>query len=167
MAMFAGALPNGDVGKAAAKEPVYKARDAPAPKTSAWSRPDSAVSHRPSSPLSSHVFILPASLLGCTPFAPVVSIGAFTWHGFAKKSLTRRGLVNPHLLPVSLAHVGLSQRLYCSWQGANAVTLAARLNQQALLPDMMFPTVNRFNPNNGRPLPITNGALCSHRPCIL
>ncbi|BDA47004.1 probable ubiquitin carboxyl-terminal hydrolase 10 at C-terminar half [Coccomyxa sp. Obi] len=78
-----GPLPNGDAGKAAAKEPVYKARDAPAPKTSAWSRPDSA--------------------------------------------------------------------------GANAVTLAARLNQQALLPDMMFPTVNRFNPNNGRPLPTTNG----------
>lgn len=37
--------------------------------------------------------------------------------------------------------------------------LAARLNQQALLPDMMFPTVNRFNPYNGRPLPTTNGAL--------
>jgi hypothetical protein len=42
-------------------------------------------------------------------------------------------------------------------QGANAVTLAARLNQKALLPDMMFPTVNRFNPNNGRPLPTVNG----------
>lgn len=44
-------------------------------------------------------------------------------------------------------------------QGPNAVTLAARLNQQALLPDMMFPTVNRFNPNNGQPLPTANGAF--------
>ncbi len=42
-------------------------------------------------------------------------------------------------------------------QGGNAATLAARLAQQALLPDMMFPTVNRFNPNNGRPLPTANG----------
>lgn len=47
------------------------------------------------------------------------------------------------------------------------MTLAARLNQQALLPDMMFPTVNRFNPNNGRPLPTTNGALSSYQSCML
>jgi hypothetical protein len=42
-------------------------------------------------------------------------------------------------------------------QGASGLTLAARLNQQALLPDMMFPTVNRFNPDNGQPLPTSNG----------
>ena len=42
-------------------------------------------------------------------------------------------------------------------QGASGLTLAARLNQQALLPDMMFPLVNRFNPNNGQPLPTSNG----------
>ncbi|KAK9918617.1 hypothetical protein WJX75_005398 [Coccomyxa subellipsoidea] len=74
-------LANGDAGKTAPKEPVYKAKDPP--KSNAWARPGSA--------------------------------------------------------------------------GANAVTLAARLNQKALLPDMMFPTVNRFNPNNGRPLPTVNG----------
>ena len=52
----------------------------------------------------------------------------------------------------------------CNVQGATGLTLAARLNQQALLPDMMFPTVNRFNPDNGQPLPTANGELppCSN-----
>ena len=49
--------------------------------------------------------------------------------------------------------------LCCTMQGASGLTLAARLNQQALLPDMMFPTVNRFNPDNGQPLPTSNGTL--------
>ena len=55
--------------------------------------------------------------------------------------------------------LGAQESYCCHAQGASGLTLAARLNQQALLPDMMFPTVNRFNPNNGQPLPISNGGL--------
>ena len=51
----------------------------------------------------------------------------------------------------------LNKQASAAAQGASGLTLAARLNQQALLPDMMFPLVNRFNPNNGQPLPTSNG----------
>ena len=44
-------------------------------------------------------------------------------------------------------------------QGAAGMTLAARLSGHALLPDMMFPAIHAFNPNNIRPPPTINGAL--------
>lgn len=63
--------------------------------------------------------------------------------------------------------IGAQDSSRCHAQGASGLTLAARLNQQALLPDMMFPTVNRFNPDNGQPLPVSNGGLlaCSAVSC--
>ena len=50
-------------------------------------------------------------------------------------------------------------------QGAGGLTLAARLSQQALLPDMMFPAIHAFNPHNSRPpAAAANGAPRSPAP---
>ncbi len=62
----------------------------------------------------------------------------------------------PHLnIP---SPVGLPAEQVGVTQQAPGATWAALLGGHALLPDMMFPTVNRFNPANGPLLPSPKGA---------
>jgi hypothetical protein len=74
----------------------------------------------------------------------------------------------PQMLPISACCAYWNSQPSHTVQGPSVLTLAARLNQQALLPDMMFPTVNRFNPDNGQPLPTSNGDIprFSGQPCL-
>ena len=133
----AGGAADGEKGK---KDPEYKAK-ADAPK-SAWTKPNAQVGNN-------HHIVIPHS-------------DAF--NGCSMKRGCGQSRPPAVRVPFSLQCVRFKQEddpdlLCCTAKGATGLTLAARLNQQALLPDMMFPTVNRFNPDNGQPLPTSNGKL--------